>query len=149
MIGSNDVVDISSGDDLHIGGSDASQNGVYVVINAGDQRVTLANNNGYLGNTQIASGTLEVSDNSQLGDTSYNRSVIFTDPQQHSEMDVTTDVDTRLATTGQGRNIEMRADGEIHVEDGVDTQWGGLMADSTGQQLDSVSTLTKSGGGTL
>ncbi|MDO4360345.1 MAG: hypothetical protein Q4C28_12610, partial [Escherichia coli] len=76
----NDVVDISSGDDLHIGGSDASQNGVYVVINAGDQRVTLANNNGYLGNTQIASGTLEVSDNSQLGDTSYNRSVIFTDP---------------------------------------------------------------------
>ncbi len=33
----------------------------------GDQRVTLANNNGYLGNTQIASGTLEVSDNSQLG----------------------------------------------------------------------------------
>lgn len=43
----------------------------------------------------------------------------------------------------------MRADGEIHVEDGVDTQWGGLMADSTGQQLDSVSTLTKSGGGTL
>ncbi|MCR3954077.1 hypothetical protein, partial [Aeromonas hydrophila] len=99
--------------------------------------------------TQIASGTLEVSDNSQLGDTSYNRSVIFTDPQQHSEMDVTTDVDTRSATTGQGRNIEMRADGEIHVEDGVDTQWGGLMADSTGQQLDSVSTLTKSGGGTL
>lgn len=149
VIGSNDVVDISSGDDLHIGGSDASQNGVYVVINAGDQRVTLANNNGYLGNTQIASGTLEVSDNSQLGDTSYNRSVIFTDPQQHSEMDVTTDVDTRSATTGQGRNIEMRADGEIHVEDGVDTQWGGLMADSTGQQLDSVSTLTKSGGGTL
>ncbi|ENY5088726.1 autotransporter outer membrane beta-barrel domain-containing protein [Escherichia coli] len=137
VIGSNDVVDISSGDDLHIGGSDASQNGVYVVINAGDQRVTLANNNGYLGNTQIASGTLEVSDNSQLGDTSYNRSVIFTDPQQHSEMDVTTDVDTRSATTGQGRNIEMRADGEIHVEDGVDTQWGGLMADSTGQQLDS------------
>ena len=149
VIGSNDVVDISSGDDLHIGGSDASQNGVYVVINAGDQRVTLANNNGYLGNTQIASGTLEVSDNSQLGNTSYNRSVIFTDPQQHSEMDVTTDVDTRSATTGQGRNIEMRADGEIHVEDGVDTQWGGLMADSTGQQLDSVSTLTKSGGGTL
>ncbi|HHU9857708.1 TPA: autotransporter-associated beta strand repeat-containing protein, partial [Escherichia coli] len=92
VIGSNDVVDISSGDDLHIGGSDASQNGVYVVINAGDQRVTLANNNGYLGNTQIASGTLEVSDNSQLGNTSYNRSVIFTDPQQHSEMDVTTDV---------------------------------------------------------
>ncbi len=35
VIGSNDVVDISSGDDLHIGGSDASQNGVYVVINAG------------------------------------------------------------------------------------------------------------------
>ena len=119
VIGSNDVVDISSGDDLHIGGSDASQNGVYVVINAGDQRVTLANNNGYLGKTQIASGTLEVSDNSQLGNTSYNRSVILTDPQQHSEMDVTTDARTRSATTGQGRNIEMRADGEIHVEDGV------------------------------
>ena len=54
--------------------------------------------------TQIASGTLEVSDNSQLGDTQVTTvQVIFTDPQQHSEMDVTTDVDTRSATTGHGQ----------------------------------------------
>ncbi|WP_141117522.1 VCBS domain-containing protein, partial [Escherichia coli] len=52
-------------------------------------------------------------------------------------------------TTGQSRTIEMRADGEIHLEDGVDTQWGGLMADSTGQQQYRVSTLSKSGNGTL
>lgn len=149
VIGRNDVVNINGGDDIHIGGAEGADDGVYVVIDAGDKRVTLADNNTYLGNTQIASGILEVSDNSQLGDTDYNRSLIFTNPQQHSEMDVTADVDTRSATAGHARNIEMRADGEIRVEDGVDTQWGGLMADSTGAHKDSTSTLTKTGTGTL
>lgn len=46
------------GDNLHIGG---------------DGLVSTANNNSYTGTTQIASGTLVVSDNSQLGDTHYNR----------------------------------------------------------------------------
>ncbi len=32
---------------------------------------------------------------------------------------------------------------------GVDTQWGGLMADSSGQHQDEGSTLTKTGAGTL
>ena len=91
VIGSQDVVDLAGGDNLHIGGSDARQNGVYVVINAGDRAaLTLANNNGYLGNTQIASGTLEVSDNSQLGNTDVKTvQLIFTDTQQQSEMEVT------------------------------------------------------------
>lgn len=35
-----------------------------------------------------------VSDNSQLGDTHYNRQVIFTDKQQESVMEITSDVDT-------------------------------------------------------
>lgn len=144
VIGQNDVVDISGGENTQIAGD-----GVYVVINASDQRVSLANDNTYLGDTQIASGILEVSNNTQLGNTDYNRSLIFTNPQQHSEMDVTADVDTRSATAGHARNIEMRADGEIRVENGVDTQWGGLMADSTGAQQDSTSTLTKTGTGTL
>lgn len=149
VIGQNDVIDLSGGNGIHVGGSDGSGDGVYVVINAGDQHVSLANDNTYLGNTQIASGILDVSDNSQLGNTDYNRSVIFTDSQQHSEMDVTADVDTRSQTAGHARDIEMRADGEIRVEDGVDTQWGGLMADSTGTHQDSGSTLTKTGTGTL
>lgn len=144
VIGQNDVVDISGGENTHIAGD-----GVYVVINAGDQRVSLANDNSYLGDTQIASGVLEVSDNSQLGNTDYNRSLIFTNPQQHSELDVTADVDTRSATAGHARDIEMRADGEVRVEEGVDTQWGGLMADSTGVQQDSNSTFSKTGAGTL
>lgn len=43
----------------------------------------------------------------------------------------------------------MRADGEVAVDAGVDTQWGALMADSSGQHQDEGSTLTKTGAGTL
>ena len=134
VIGSQDVVDLAGGDNLHIGG---------------DGLVSLANNNSYLGTTQIASGTLVVSDNSQLGNTDENRQLIFTDSQQQSEMEITADVDTRSEAAGHGRDIEMRADGEVAVDAGVDTQWGGLMADSSGQHQDEGSTLTKTGAGTL
>lgn len=103
VIGSQDVVDLAGGDNLHIGG---------------DGLVSLANNNSYLGTTQIASGTLVVSDNSQLGDTHYNRQVIFTDNQQESVMEITANVDTRSTTTEHGRDIEMRADGEVAVDAG-------------------------------
>lgn len=64
VIGSQDVVDLAGGDNLHIGGD--GKDGVYVVVDASDGQVSLANNNSYLGTTQIASGTLMVSDNSQL-----------------------------------------------------------------------------------
>ncbi len=147
VIGSQDVADLYGGDDLHIG--DDRKKGVYVVVDAGDRQVSLANDNPYLGTTQIASGTLIVSDNSQLGDTDYNRQVIFTDNQQNSVMEITADVDTCSATAGHGRNIEMRADGEVAVDAGVYTQWGALMADSSGQDQDAGSTLTKTGAGTL
>ncbi|EOA7530215.1 autotransporter outer membrane beta-barrel domain-containing protein, partial [Shigella sonnei] len=119
------------------------------VVDASDGQVSLANNNSYLGTTQIASGTLMVSDNSQLGDTHYNRQVIFTDKQQESVMEITANVDTRSTTTEHGRDIEMRADGEVAVDAGVDTQWGALMADSSGQHQDEGSTFTKTGAGTL
>ncbi len=121
VIGSQDVVDLAGGDNLHIGGD--GKDGVYVVVDASDGQVSLANNNSYLGTTQIASGTLMVSDNSQLGDTHYNRQVIFTDKQQESVMEITSDVDTRSDAAGHGRDIEMRADGEVAVDAGVDTQW--------------------------
>ncbi|TGB67136.1 AIDA-I family autotransporter YfaL [Escherichia sp. E4930] len=147
VIGQQDVVDLYGGDELHIG--DDGNNGVYVVVDAGDGQVSLANDNQYLGTTQIASGTLVVSDNSQLGDTHYNRQVIFTDNQQDSTMEITSDVDTRSDAAGHGRDIEMRADGEVMVDAGVDTQWGALMADSSGQQQDAGTTLTKTGAGTL
>lgn len=62
VIGSQDVVDLAGGNDMHIGGD--GKDGVYVVIDAGDGQVSLANDNQYLGTTQIASGTLMVSDNS-------------------------------------------------------------------------------------
>ncbi|WP_112914120.1 AIDA-I family autotransporter adhesin YfaL/EhaC [Escherichia coli] len=147
VIGQQDVVDLYGGDELHIG--DDGNNGVYVVVNAGDGQVSLANDNQYLGTTQIASGTLMVSDNSQLGDTHYNRQVIFTDNQQDSTMEITSDVDTRSDAAGHGRDIEMRADGEVAVDAGVDTQWGALMADSSGQHQDEGSTFSKTGAGTL
>ncbi len=113
VIGSQDVVDLAGGDNLHIGGDE--KDGVYVVIDAGDGLVSLANNNSYLGTTQIASGTLVVSDNSQLGNTDENRQLIFTDSQQQSEMEITADVDTRSEAAGHGRDIEMRADGEVRL----------------------------------
>lgn len=147
VIGSQDVVDLAGGNDMHIGGD--GKDGVYVVVDAGDGQVSLANNNSYLGTTQIASGTLVVSDNSQLGNTDENRQLIFTDSQQQSEMEITADVDTRSEAAGHGRDIEMRADGEVAVDAGVDTQWGALMADSSGQHQDEGSTLTKTGAGTL
>ncbi|MEF5115915.1 AIDA-I family autotransporter adhesin YfaL/EhaC [Escherichia coli] len=147
VIGQQDVVDLYGGDELHIG--DDGNNGVYVVVNAGDGQVSLANDNQYLGTTQIASGTLMVSDNSQLGDTHYNRQVIFTDNQQDSTMEITSDVDTRSDAAGHGRDIEMRTDGEVAVDAGVDTQWGALMADSSGQHQDEGSTFSKTGAGTL
>ncbi|RYA84393.1 AIDA-I family autotransporter YfaL, partial [Enterobacter cloacae complex sp. 742-ADZ3-9B] len=50
---------------------------------------------------------------------------------------------------GHGRDIEMRADGEVAVDAGVDTQWGALMADSSAEHQDEGSTLTKTGAGTL
>ncbi len=64
-------------------------------------------------------------------------------------MEITSDVDTRSDAAGHGRDIEMRADGEVAVDAGVDTQWGALMADSSGQHQDEGSTLTKTGAGTL
>lgn len=47
VIGSQDVVDLAGGDNLHIGGD--GKDGVYVVIDAGDGLVSPANNNSYLG----------------------------------------------------------------------------------------------------
>ncbi len=64
-----------------------------------------------------------MSDNSQLGDTHYNRQVIFTDKQQVKRDGDYLDVDTRSDAAGHGRDIEMRADGEVVVDAGVDTQW--------------------------
>ncbi|WP_146640801.1 hypothetical protein, partial [Escherichia coli] len=80
------------------------------------------------------------SDNSQLGSTDENRQVIFTDNQQSSAMEITADVDTRSETTGHGRDIEMRADGEVMIDTGMDSEWGALMSDSSGQHQDEGST---------
>lgn len=115
VIGSQDVVDLAGGDNLHIGGD--GKDGVYVVVDASDGQVSLANNNSYLGTTQIASGTLMVSDNSQLEIPTIT-AVIFTDKQQESVMEITANVDTRSTTTEHGRDIEMRADGEVAVDAG-------------------------------
>ncbi|AEX51243.1 putative transporter ATP-binding component [Rahnella aquatilis CIP 78.65 = ATCC 33071] len=155
VIGNDDLVTLGAGTDYHIGDGTSAADGVYVVIDAGDGRVTLADNNAYLGTTQIASGTLQITDNSQLGDKAYNRQVIFTDPAQASTLEVSApadgsgQVDTTSAQTGKARDIEMRASGTMQVDDGVTTQWGGLMADSTGAQADVNSTFTKTGNGTL
>lgn len=155
VIGNADLVTLGAGNDYHIGDGTSAGDGVYVVINAGNGRVTLADNNTYLGTTQIASGTLQVTGNSQLGDEAYNRQVIFTDPAQASTLEISApgdtsgQVDTTSAQTGKARDIEMRASGTMQVDDGVTTQWGGLTADSTGGQADVDSTFIKTGNGTL
>lgn len=64
-------------------------------------------------------------------------------------MEIIFDVDTRLDAVGYGRDIEMRVDGEVVVDAGVDTQWGVLMVDSSGQYQDEGSILIKTGVGIL
>ncbi|MEX1398315.1 autotransporter outer membrane beta-barrel domain-containing protein [Escherichia coli] len=52
-----------------------------------------------------------------------------------------------------GNDMHIGSDGKngvyVVVDAGVDTQWGALMADSSGQHQDEGSTLTKTGAGTL
>lgn len=152
VIGNDDMAHLTGGTDMQIGGDSstaADQNGVYVVVDAESGVVSLADDNHYLGDTQIASGTLQLSNNSQLGDTTYNRAVIFTDPSQASVLHVTDDVNTWTDESGHARDLEMRADGEVSVDDGVTTQWGALTEDSTGNAGDVNSTFSKTGSGTL
>lgn len=60
-------------------------------------------------------------------------------------MEITANVDTRSTTTEYGRDIEMRADGEVAVDAGQTRSGAHWMADSSGQHQDEGSTLTKTG----
>lgn len=64
-------------------------------------------------------------------------------------MEIIFDVDMCLDVVGYGCDIEMRVDGEVVVDVGVDMQWGVLMVDSSGEYQDEGSILMKMGVGML
>ncbi len=80
VIGANDKITLGAGDAAFGIGSagDASKQGVFVVIDAGaGNTARMTGGNFYVGNTRVLSGTLEVSDDSQLGLQSAHREVIL------------------------------------------------------------------------
>jgi outer membrane autotransporter protein len=139
VIGANDVVTISTGTGWAIGTGTSNEtgNGVYVVIDAGlGNTVSLADNNTYAGVSRLVSGTLDVSNNSQLGDESLARSVIF----ESGNLWVSGNVDA------SNRTMEMRADGTLTVDTGMETTWKTLVL---GSDSSLTTTLTKEGSGKL
>lgn len=128
VIGSNDYVVINENNM----GLQMAEN-VYVRVQADDpsSQITLNDNNAYKGTTQVESGILNVSKNSQLGDTSLNRQVIL----NGGRMNVSANFDT-------ARHMELWQNGSVNVTEGVTTNWGSI----TGN--DGL-TFTKTGAGEL
>ncbi|KXT53508.1 outer membrane autotransporter barrel domain protein [Akkermansia sp. KLE1797] len=128
VIGSNDYVVINENNM----GLQMAEN-VYVRVQADDpsSQITLNDNNAYKGTTQVESGILNVSKNSQLGDTSLNRQVIL----NGGGMNVSASFDT-------ARHMELWQNGSVNAADGVTTNWGSITGNNG-------LTFTKTGAGEL
>lgn len=130
VIGSNDKIDIADGIvGYHIGSSVALNGaGVYVVKNGAGVSTVTADNT-YVGNTQINAGTLQVSRDANLGDTTVEREVRL----QGGNLQI-----SKGATDFQSkRAVQVLASGSVIVD-----------ADQTAT-LGSVATYTKDGNGVL
>ncbi len=133
VIGGNDQILLGAGTHaFQIGGLADADRSVYVVIAGGEAKLTGSNN--YMGYTRVdATGTLNISTNSQLGDTSAARSLVLNGGVAR--------VTDSFATT---RKLELRQNGTFIVDDGVITTWAGTVEDVA----DSFA-FTKDGAGTL
>lgn len=134
VIGSNDKITLGAGDVAFDIGSpdDASRQGLFVVVDAGNGVATMTGSNHYAGYTLLKSGTLRVSDDAQLGiisDTLYREVVL--------------DGGALLAASGfaSDRAIDIRSGGTIGVQAGGAASWTG--------NIGGVGALTKTGEGTL
>jgi autotransporter-associated beta strand protein len=133
VIGGNDYITPGSGTHAYqIGGVADEDRGVYVIIENG--AATLTGSNNYMGYTRInATGTLNVSADSQLGDTAVAREVILNGGLLR--------VTESFATA---RKIELRAGGTVSVAGGATTAWAGT-TEAPGDSF----IFTKDGAGTL
>jgi outer membrane autotransporter protein len=76
VISANDMITIRAGNTAIAIGSDTNP-GVFVVVDAGNATATLTGSNAYKGYTRIDSGTLQVTADTQLGDTAAHREIIL------------------------------------------------------------------------
>ncbi|CAM3472795.1 Autotransporter domain-containing protein [Bordetella sputigena] len=116
----------------HLGdGSTPNGQGIFVV-KQGAGTLELTGDNHYVGNTRIEGGTLRVTSDSNLGDTTVAREVVL----NGGNLDIG-------GSFVSARNIELRAAGAVEVESGQDTTWRGAVDNGAGY------TLTKNGAGRL
>jgi|GEM_PF-5618009 len=137
VIGSNDYLVITNGNaGLHIGSGSSTNNGIFVRIQGDDSigDVILQNDNKYFGTTYLDSGTLQLSADSQIGDTTYARQLIF----NGGNLKITDDLTTN-------RTMELWKNGEVDVVVGKESTWKTLVDGS----LTIVPSFTKNGEGIL
>lgn len=116
----------------HLGdGTTPNGQGIFVV-KQGAGTLELTGDNNYVGNTRIEGGTLRVTSDRNLGDTTAAREVVL----DGGGLDIG-------GSFVSGRNIELRAAGAVNVESGQDTTWRGAVDNGAGY------TLTKNGAGRL
>lgn len=134
VIGSNDKITLGAGDVAFDIGSpdDTNKQGLFVVVDAGNGVATMTGSNNYAGYTLLKSGTLQVSNDAQLGiisDTLY-REVVF-------------DGGALLAADGfaTGRVMDIRSEASVGVQSGDTASWNGNISGN--------GALTKTGEGTL
>jgi outer membrane autotransporter protein len=118
--------------DYHIGdGTTPNGQGIFV-IKQGAGTLELTGDNNYVGNTRIEGGTLKVTSDRNLGDTSVAREVVL----NGGNLDIG-------GSFVSARNIELRAPGAVNVEAGQDTTWRAVADNGNGF------TFTKNGAGRL
>jgi outer membrane autotransporter protein len=118
--------------DYHLGdGSLPNGQGIFVV-KQGAGILELTGDNHYVGNTRIEGGTLRVTSDQNLGDTSVAREVVL----DGGDLDVG-------GSFTSARAIELRAAGAVNVDAGQDTTWRAAVDNGNGY------TLTKNGAGRL
>ncbi len=139
VIGANDKIQIGQSgadqtDAFQIGGGTGTGlegPGVYVV-KTGSNTVTLTGDNQYVGTTEIQQGTLKVSSDGNLGDTSYDRDVILNGPGATLEI---------AGTFDSNRQLQLLQGGTVQVDSGYSTAWSNVAG--------AGETLTKTGDGAL
>ena len=148
VIGSNDNIDIADGTiGYHIGGNPASNGvGVYVVKN-GSGTTTVTADNTYVGNTQINAGTLQVTRDNNLGDTTFEREVRL----QGGNLQISKGTDP--AGFRSLRGVEVFNGGSVIVDADVTATLGSIATytkdASGGLALGGNAVFTKEGAGAL
>ena len=138
VTGTNDIIHVGAGDQQF-----AMQGGLIVAVNAGDDIATLSNAaNNFTGLVRVDSGTLLVTSSAGLGAITGNNNTAKVALNGGS-------IHFSAAVSGTTRYIEVRADGAVIVDDGLNVQWQQIAIPSNVVALAFPATLTKAGPGTF